>query len=836
MNRYRDSNNYGANHVSPTLRVLIASVALGLIAGCSSMPFTTRQDALEVELATPAPVTSTPAKPATGNDEMPITIRHDDKAHAAAKAEIQPGSGRLVNEDAARAPLRSPPAAEGQITLNFESMPIQAAVQQILGGLLQENYTIAPSVTGNVTFSTAKPITADQAMPILEMLLAWTNNTLIRKEGRYEVVPIKDAIAGNLTPRMTPPRVAQGYEVRVFPLRYISATEMQKLLKPYAKTEAVISADNARAMIVMAGTASELENYQRTIDVFDVDWLKGMSVGVYSLRNMDITKVMPELDKIFGATGESPLAGMFRFVPMETTNSVIVITAQRSYLEQAEQWLYRLDMGAGENGTQLYVYDVKNAKATDLSDHLNAIFTGRTSGTGASGGGNVAPGLRPVTIGALGGSGVGGGVGSTGGMSSNSRLGSSSYNQQNRSGTTATGATGGAAGSNVSTSGAGAGAAGAAGKTEIDIRITPIEENNQLLIMATPGEWDSILAAIKRLDIPQLQVQLEVKILEITLTGNLQFGLQWYLAGLIGTGTGSAQANGNYQPPFTGNLWDRHRAELGATGNVGPTNDGGFFYSFLNKNFEVAINALQQNGQARTLSAPSMVVLNNQEAQINVGTQIPVVQTYYNGLSTGVVTPTTGTGTGTGNALGTSAYGGTTGSVQYLNTGVVLDVKPRVNPGGLVYLEVQQEVSNPEAAPAGTNPPIDQRQLSTQVAVQSGRTVLLGGLIRDLGTVSDTGIPLLSSIPVIGHLFGNTTHTTTRTELIVLITPQVINNADDADRITAEYQSRFKSLAPLHPSSAEKIEVPAQPAALPQNPPPPAPPPASEQPSKSNKE
>jgi general secretion pathway protein D len=172
--------------------------------------------------------------------------------------------------------------------------------------------------------------------------------------------------------------------------------------------------------------------------------------------------------------------------------------------------------------------------------------------------------------------------------------------------------------------------------------------------------------------------------------------------------------------------------------------------------------------------------------------------------------------------------------VQYLNTGVVLDVKPRVNPGGLVYLEVQQEVSNPEAAPAGTNPPIDQRQLSTQVAVQSGRTVLLGGLIRDLGTVSDTGIPLLSSIPVIGHLFGNTTHTTTRTELIVLITPQVINNADDADRITAEYQSRFKSLAPLHANSAEKSVVPAQPAVSPQNPPPP--PPASEPPPKSNKE
>src|SRR5512146_3088446 len=294
------------------------------------------------------------------------------------------------------------------------------------------------------------------------MLLGWTKNTLVRKEGRYEVVPIKDAIPGNLTPRIAPPDMAQGYEVRVFPLKYISATEMQKLLKPYAKAEAIVSADNQRSMIVMAGTAAELENYARTIDVFDVDWLKGMSVGVYSLRNMDVTKVMPELDKIFGATGEAPLAGMFRFVPMETTNSIIVITSQRDYLTTAEQWLYRLDMGVGENGTQLYVYDVKNAKANELSDHLNAIFTGRTSGASSSSG-NVAPGLRPVTIGALGGSGAGGigGTGGIGGSMAGSRLGSTTGGAygQNRPGTTGTAVAGGAAGGGgVSTTGAGAGA------------------------------------------------------------------------------------------------------------------------------------------------------------------------------------------------------------------------------------------------------------------------------------------------------------------------------------------------------------------------------------------
>ena len=795
-------------------RILIATVVLVLLAGCSTTGGT-HGDALDVELSSQAVTKPQPQK-APGADEQPINIKRDDKTKVPSTAKVETGSGQLINQAAARAPLRKVEAGEGQITFSFENTPIQAVVQNVLGSLLQENYTISPNVTGNVTFSTARPITAAQALPILEMLLGWTNNTLVRKEGRYEVVPIKDAIPGNLTPRIAPPNLAQGYEVRVYPLRYISATEMQKLLKPYAKAEAIVSADNQRSMIVMAGTAAELENYARTIDVFDVDWLKGMSVGVYPLRNMDVTKVMPELDKIFGATGDSPLAGMFRFVPMETTNSVIVITSQRDYLTTAEQWLYRLDMGAGENGTQLYVYDVKNAKASELSDHLNAIFTGRSGGGGGSSSGNVAPGLKPVTIGALGGSGGGGGInGSMTGTRFNPTNSSNNYQGQTRSTPAGTTATGGAGGANVSTTGAGAGGA-AGGNKETDIRITPIEENNQLLVMATPGEWDSILAAIRRLDIPQLQVQLEVKILEITLSGNLQFGLQWYLSGLINNNSGNNYPSSGYEygPGYQGNPADRHQASLGGTGNTGPTNNGGFFYSFLNKNFEVAINALQTDGQARTLSAPSLVVMNNQEAQINVGTQIPVVQTYYNGLSSNTSV------TGANGAVGTSAYGGTTGSVQYLNTGVVLDVRPRVNPGGLVYLEVQQEVSNPEAAPAGTNPPIDQRQLSTQVAVQSGHTVLLGGLIRDISTVSNTGLPWISNIPILGRLFGNTTQGTNRTELIVLITPQVINNADDAERVTAEYQSRFRALAPLQQNRSKYYE-----SQLPQTPPPPPPPP-----------
>ena len=779
--------------------IISLTVLAVLLTGCASMSDTK-------SLAVNADLTPTPPSPDTArrieqhDEEGPINIKGEDKSHGKAKAEVKPGSGQFIDEGAARAPIAQPLAGnEGQITFNFENQPIQAVVQAILGALLKENYTIAPSVTGNVTFSTSKPITPEQAMPILEMLLSWTNNTLVRKEGRYEVVPVKDAIPGNLTPRIAPPALAKGYEVRVFPLHYIAATEMQKLLKPYARTEAVVSADNARAMIVMAGTASELANYQRTIDVFDVDWLKGMSVGVYSLRNVEVSKIMPELDKVFGTAGESPLAGMFRFIPMETTNSVIVITAQQDYLKQAETWLYRLDTGVGENGTQLYVYDVKNVKAVELSDHLNAIFTGRSSGTTSStrSQGGVAPGMRPVSIG-----GLGGGVGGAGGT--NSALGM----QQGKSLAGGLNNAAGAANSNLATSGTGAPAA--AGQKETDIRITPIEENNQLLVMATPGEWDSIQSAIRRLDVSPLQVQIEAKILEVSLSGALQYGVQWWLSGLINTGNASTGNTYNYDqtgahPSFTGNSNDRHRASLGGASPVSPNGGAGLFYSFLNKNFQVALDALQTSGTTKILSAPSMVVLNNQEAQINVGQQIPILSTSIVGLNSTTTTSAVNNGAVSNTGIG---------STSYINTGVVLDVKPRVNPGGLVYMDISQEVSAPGPIPDGStsgNPPINQRQLQTQVAVQSGQTVLLGGLISETDTNGTSGIPGLSSIPVLGKLFGGTKKTRDRQEIIVLITPRVITNPDEAQDLTREYEQKFESLAPLR-ARGESREHPQPPA------------------------
>jgi len=754
-------------HVTSRIIKISVALALTLLAGCSSAP--TRSDGTshvgetipltaESVAANRQPLVDKAAK-STGID---VEV-NEDKSFEPPKPEIQLGSGKFIDEAAARrvAPLAK---GEGQVDFNFENNPIQSVVKAILGDLLQENYTIAPNVGGNVSFSTSKPIRADQAMSVLEMLLSWTGNTLVYKDGRYTVLQIKDALPGNLTPRIGAPNLANGYEVRVFPLRYISPSEMAKLLKPYAKADAFINIDTSRSMLVLAGTASELTNYAQTIEVFDVDWLKGMSVGVFTLQRVEVGTLLPELEKVFGATGESPLAGMFRFIPIERSNAIIAITAQPEYLRQAEEWLKRLDRAGDESATQLFVYDVKNIKSVDLADYLGQIFLGSASGgstrrTDTSGA--VAPGLAAATIGGAGAAGTETSAGRSGSARS-SRFGSRTSSQPK--------------------SGAATGAV--AGNGDSDIRITAVEESNQLLIMATPAEWDSMQAAIRKLDIAPLQVHIETKILEVTLSGDLKFGVKWWFNGLKGEGYDGSYTNPNdpngYPIP---NRLDRQRSLLGAA--TSPAAAGNFFYSYLNSKFQVALSALQSSGQAKILSAPSLMVMNNQEAEINVGTRIPVLTQSIIGIGT---LQTNNAGTTTNQGIGQTTY---------LDTGVILQVKPRVNPGGLVYMDVSQEVSKPGVVSANGNREINKRTLDTSIAVQSGQTILLGGLISEDDQDSDDGVPGLSRVPVLGKLFGSTSRSHQRTELIVLITPEVVSNSDEAREITEEYKRQFQNLNPL---------------------------------------
>ncbi|EIL89392.1 general secretion pathway protein D [Rhodanobacter fulvus Jip2] len=721
------------------LRALGLALAVWL-AGCSSLPQPHDNDALQREAVagTRDPV---PAP-------LPLNTTVAPDSASVVRPQLSQGSGQFIRPTGLATP-RAPAAGPEGVTFNFENQPVQAVVKAILGDLLKKNYTIVPGVQGNISFSTAEPVDAGEALPILETLLSWTGNALVLRGGSYVVLPAKDALGGNLVPSLGASAPQGGLQARLFPLRYISATEMEKLIKPFARPDSILLVDSARNLLVMSGTAQELANYQRTVRTFDVDWLRGMSVGVFSLQRASVDELMPKLDSMFGPKGDTPLAGMLRFIPIERTNALVVISTQPDYLREVGEWIARIDRGGG-NEPQLFVYDVRNIKASDLARYLAQIYT-NGAGTGADNGGQVGPGLSSATLG------------------------------------NADGDTGNSLVSGIDNGGAMTGSATqpvdsntAPGKSysssDGSVRISAVDSNNQLLVRARPSQWSEIESAIQKLDSVPLQVQIETRILEVSLTGEFSFGVQWYLEGLRGA-TSTTDSNGNitFSP---GNANNPRQIALGQ----GGVNFGGepFFYSFMNSNLQVALRAMETSGNTKVLSEPSLVVMNNQQANIQVGNEIPVNQSF---ISPG---------------LGNAGSGiSTLGEVQYKPTGVILKVVPRVNPGGLVYLKLSQEVSAPGIKDNNGNFPIQKRLLETQVAVQSGQTVLLGGLIQQNEGTTDTGIPVLNKIPLIGRLFGTTNRHRDRSELLVLITPRVITSGNDARQVTDEYQRKFESLAPL---------------------------------------
>ncbi len=740
----------------------------------------------------------------------PLPLANDlngGNSDAVPKSDISKGSGNFIHPTALATP-RAAATGDGAVTFNFENQPVQAVVKAILGDLLKQNYTIVPGVQGNISFSTSEPVDSSQALPILETLLSWTHNALVKRAGGYVVLPEKDAVAGNMVPSLGANAPTGGLQSRLFPLRYISATEMQKLIKPFARQDAVLLADPSRNLIVMSGTPEELTNYSSMVKTFDVDWLRGTSIGVFSLQHATVTELMPQLDGLFGEHGSTPLAGMLRFIPIERTNAMVVISTQPQYLQEVGDWIAQIDAGGG-NEPQLFVYDVRNMKASDLAKYLAQIYTnGGGNGSQSDANGKVGPGLTGSTLGsgnnsssqsmgstagsfgssASGSSGLGGLGSSSGSTGLGGGLGSSSGGLSSGIG----GSSGGLGGSTSSTSGlggtsgssttAGGGNSGASSDQQYSssdgsVHIGSVDSNNQLLVRARPAQWKEMQAAIKKLDNVPLQVQIETRILEVTLTNQFAFGVQYYLDGLTGATTNS---DGSITP---GQSYRHRNIGVGGGGTV-PTSGDTLFYSFINSNTQVAISAMETSGNTKTLSAPSMVVMNNQLAHIQVGNQIPVNQTSLIGLG----------GTGTTDT--------TASSVTYLPTGVILDVQPRVNPGGLVYLNVHQQVSATQGnANSQGNYTIAQRDVATQVAVQSGQTVLLGGLITQDDEKNNTGVPFLSDIPVLGRLFGTTSRTRNRTELIVLITPKVIRGSEDAKQVTDDYQSKFESLEPLRASN-----------------------------------
>lgn len=624
------------------------------------------------------------------------------------------------------------PKGDG-IVLNFENADLREVVRTILGDFLKIDYIYDPKVQGTVSLQTTKPLATDAVLATLETLLRMNGAALITGDP-YRVVTADEAQKAKPVPQLgnenTP--LPPGYQVVITPLQFVSATQMEKVLQPFVPPQSILRVDYDRNLLVVAGTSVELASLLETIDIFDVDWLAGKSIGLFPLTQVTPEDMMTELNTIFSTDGDGALAGMVRFQPINRLNALLVVSSQSAYLRQVEQWIERLDRSSSA-GQNLYVYYLQNGKAADIAKILTEVFSKRDEDRRVAQPARLAPGLKPV------------------------ELKSETPPEQPQPAAAVPPPVNPPPPAGVVRT-----SESIAFSESADIRIIADEVNNSLLILASPPDYRMVTAAINKLDIVPLQVLIEATIAEVTLNDDMRFGLQWFFQ--------SGEFSGTLSGSKTG----------GSASGILPTFPG-FSLVYENTSVKSILDALDSETTVNVVSSPHLMVLDNQTATLQVGDEVPVVTQQQQSTVTETAT--------------------LVNTIEYRDTGVIMNVTPRVNTGGSIIMEIEQEVSTVAEASVENTPTISQRKFKSSVAVQSGDTVVLGGLILDQANKTRSGLPVLSKVPILGALFGQTEIKDERRELVMLITPRLIRNRHEAMRVTEEVRRRLKSLRQLQDKS-----------------------------------
>ncbi len=655
----------------------------------------------------------------------------------------------------------------GPFSVEFAETDIRDAVAQILGTLLHASYTIDPAVHGTVTLHSGHPLAGRDLVPVLQNLLASVGAVLIPDGGLYRIVPATAAgAAGSL----------------VIPLRFVSADELAKVLQPLAGTTAKIAAASGVNALLISGDPAQVQAVRDLVQTFDSDELAHQSYALLPVTSGGAHDFADAMQEAFRGKSGGSLAGLVRVVPLVRLNAVLVISAQPRYIDEARKVFGLVERQRRNTVRSWQVYYLQNSNANDIAYTLQMAFTpnnvtaqpqdqqsngakraGSSGGFGdsRSGGGlSAAGGIGGVAGGGVGGGGVAGG--GTAGLNPVSS-GAADSGSNNRSVTAV------APASNPLLGGLDT---GSASDTTDSMRILPNGQNNAILIYGTPQEEDQVVGMLRKIDIIPLQVQIDATIAEVTLNDSLQYGTQFFFK--------SGGING---------ILNSGSAALGTPAStVLNTSFPGFILSGNGQGgAPIALSALQAVTQVHVLSSPQITVVDNQQARLQVGALVP----YLLATSTSTLTSSPQI----------------VNSIGYQPTGVILEVTPRVNSGGMVTLDISQEVSE-VASSLTTNgiqsPTFQERNVSSRVVVEDGQTVGIAGLIQDSISKGNQGIPWLKDIPLLGVLAGAQNNTRQRTELLVLITPHVIRDQSQMRKLTEDMRDALSSAAAVPYVSASE--------------------------------
>ncbi|MDD5577913.1 MAG: type II secretion system secretin GspD [Methylobacter sp.] len=675
----------------------------------------------------------TPVKAEQESDKPGVVFKELQNKPAASET-IRPNSEIFLGTDRfAASPTaqhrRSGTSGEGSYSLNFDEADLGEVAKVILSDILGQNYVLSPKVVGKVTLQTTQALTKEELLPTLEMVLRMNNAALVKDGKIYHIEPSEEALystgfsASALTGK-------PGYQIKVIPIRNVAVEDIVEVLKPLVPAKSILHVDGTRNILLASGTADELARIMDMVSTFDIDMLKGRSFGLFPLTHVEPEKIIEELEAVFNKKSKDEESSFFRFIPIERLNAVMAITHQARYLKDIESWILRLDRANSGTGGGVNVYKAQHADAEELAGTLNEIFTGAQKKDSSA---KVASGKKSAEL-------------------SNKQPAKQSVTKSSAANSAATG--------NAEVANVG------------DVRIIADKANNSVIIVATAQEYEVIRKVINDLDVVPLQVLIDATIASVKLTNDLKYGIAWFLNkgnSNIGSALGPGTSLGSTAAAATAAF---------ATGGLSLVYNSGAVNAIL--------SAQADKGNLNVISSPSLMVLNNQQAKINVGDQVPI-QTSTTSL------PISG---GTTPSIAQSA------SIQYLDTGVTLEVTPRVNANGMVIMEIKQVFSTPVLTTTGvsTSPTIQKKEIESFVAVNDGETIVLGGLIDDTNNAVKSGIPFLYELPWIGPLFGNTTFTRTKNELVILITPRVVKGKQDSRVISDEFKRKLTGIYQEYPS------------------------------------
>jgi general secretion pathway protein D len=696
---------------------------------------------------------------------FPLANEGDSSRRESTQPFIFPGSDAESEQRRDRDPeMRSAslqPAAflKGDgVEMNFDGADVQTVAKTLLGDILQLNFVVDPRVQGNVTLASAGPIPRKDVLPAFESVLRMSNAAIVHSGNLVKIVPIPEAGAGGA---ISVGAGEPGFGVSLVPLRYTSASTVAKTAESFLSRPGAIRVVQSRNLLLIQGTTAERQAALDVVATFDVEWLQNQSVGVYPLKSTSPETMIGELERIF-ETSEGGLGqGVVRFQPVSRMNAVMVVTKNPKLLAQTTQWVNRLDR-SDTTGTTLRTFRLKNANAPQVAKILNDIFVGqRSGGTADATTKQIAPGVESAQsrLDSLDRGSSGGSAAAPAGSSSDNRGANpiaaafESFSDRKSSETDTSGGSSAASGGNV------------ARGTFQNMRITADAANNSIVVYSNQEDYRVVERAIRDIDRPQLQVSIDATVAEVTLTDGLQYGVQAFLTskdvglandkgsvGLLGAGQVAAQSA----------LLQRVAPGLNLV--LGSENQP-----------RVILNALSNLTDVKVLSSPSIVALDNQPALLQVGDEIPITTSSAAVLSN-AATPIVNT-------------------IQMRNTGVILKVLPHVHANGSIRLEVDQEISNVVNPDQQTlTPTIAQRRVHSTVSVISGQTVLLAGLISERDQKTRSGIPGLREIKFLGDLFGNTSSSKSRSEIIIFIKTRLIRNSVDAGAVTEEFRDRLQSM------------------------------------------